>query len=178
MAYEVEIKAHITAEEYTQLKKKLSGSMEDKGFDEKHDVYFKRLEEQDERIRLRSCDSKGAVLTYKERHTYDGVEMNKEIEIVVDNMESTKRMLEAIGFVMSFKKTKMVHLFSDGKVQYELAEVAGLGLFLEIEKVIENEEDIQQVNQAKHEVKEILLSLGVNADRIEEKSYKKLLGYV
>jgi adenylate cyclase, class 2 len=177
MAYEVEIKAHISADEYTQLKKRLASIAKDEGFYEKQDIYYKKLGQSDEQLRIRSCSVQGVLLTYKERNTYDSVEMNKEIELGVSDKAKTQALLEALGYAESFDKQKMVHLYSDGELHYELVEVAGLGLFIEVELVVE-EGKLQEVEEAKLRVKEALLALGVNEKQIESKSYKKLLGYI
>ncbi|NIZ19864.1 class IV adenylate cyclase [Entomospira culicis] len=178
MAYEVEIKARISAKEYTQMKKQLEQMAVDGGFYERHDVYFKKIGESEERLRLRKCSVKGVLLTYKERHTHEGVETNKEIEMEVSDMAKAQAMLEALHYGVSFEKEKMMHLYTHDGIHYELVEVAGLGLYIEIEKVVEEERDMQGIEQAKVQVREALSRLGVKPEQIEEKSYKKLLGYI
>lgn len=178
MAYEVELKAQITAEEHARIKKYLDQHCVDKGFDEKHDIYLKKLGDSEEFLRLRSSEHKGNILTYKDRRTTNGIEMNRELEVTVSDLDKSLELFEALDFVVSFKKTKFIHLYTQEHIHYELAEVAGLGLFLEIEYVVENEKDMQAVEQAKISIQKALEACGLDKGRIEERSYKELLGYL
>lgn len=178
MAYEIEVKARITSEEHTSIRKRLEMEIKDCGFEEKYDLYFKKLDETEEYLRLRKCSSKNVLLTYKNHCTYEETEVNKEIEIEVSNFDETVRLLEALGYVVSFYKKKISHVFKSNDICYELVEIAQLGLFLEIEKLVQDENDIQSVEKAKIDVLEALFRLNIKKNRIEKKSYKSLLGYI
>jgi predicted adenylyl cyclase CyaB len=176
MACEIELKVSITKEEYAILKEDFSDRMSDLGYAEKKDMYLRKEGYTDDNLRLREAAGKWT-LTYKERSTDEGIEVNKEIELEIVNGNDVYKFLEVMGFQKSFEKVKKVHRFEMNRIKYELVEVPKLGTFLEIEVILENEEDLKKIAVAKKKVKDALMSLNITSKTIEERSYKSMLGH-
>ena len=108
------------------------------------DTYFaaphRDFAKTDEALRIRSFDGK-AVLTYK-GPKLDGISKTREeLETPIDE-EITAKILYALGFSEAGIVRKSREVFIAGKITVCLDTVEGLGEFLEVEIVAENEKDL------------------------------------
>jgi adenylate cyclase class 2 len=175
---EVEIKANLTNQEYTHLRHILPEIGTYHGRFIQRDCYFQERHSPIERVRVRSVDSSNnVIITFKNRRSYDGIETNQEIEFKADDGNNVRTFFKALGLTESFSKTKIVELFSYEKMSYELVEIEGLGFFIEIETILPSFCDFMSVAQAREDVLEALLALGITPASIEKKTYKELLGF-
>ncbi len=112
--------------------------------------------------RVREKSNGEVTVTYKKRG--GGVHLDKvEYEVVVSDATTAKQLFEAIGLIpiLTMDKTRQkAHL---GEYEVCLDEVAGLGTFIEIEKLLP-EEDKTSGEEIQKELWGTLLSLGISRD--------------
>jgi len=115
------------------------------GVEVQSDVYFaapyRDFAKTDEALRIRSLDGQ-AVLTYK-GPKLDGIsKTRKEFETPVDEAP-TIEILHALGFSEAGVVRKKREVFKAGEITVCLDAVEGLGEFLEVEIVAENENELE-----------------------------------
>ena len=117
-------------------------------------------------LRIRSSDGKH-YFTYKHTILASGNRVEHETEI--GNPGAMKAALIAMDWheVITVEKTR--YHYEAAGVTYELDTVTGLGDFLEVEIISDEDSDAETA------LISIAASLGVPADRIERRSYGKLL---
>lgn len=100
------------------------------------DTYFSHpcydFSKRDEALRLRVSNGR-AVLCYKGPRQPSRVKKRLEIEVVVSDVLSIAKMLEALGFKELACVEKRRRVFKKENTTVALDEVKGLGLFIEIE---------------------------------------------
>lgn len=181
MAYEVELKAHVEdpllIQERLQQLEGISLAL----YEHKDDIYYALGDEEPSfRLRRESFGKdehhlKGSLLfTKKNKSITKGIEVNKEYEFTVpdDQFEAAHAFCLSLGYGIYIRKTKRGNSYTLGNVHIELVEVIGLGWFLEMECVLENETGIED---AKASLKHILGLVGVSEDKIESRYYMHLL---
>lgn len=177
MVWEVEIKARVARpRELEELLDRRCKFIRDF---RKQDVYYKAADAVDvngypRQARLRNDNGK-VVLTAKEKSLDSAVEVNREIELIVNSAEQAKAFLRYCGFTELAGKEKSGKLYTDGNLNLELCHLAGLGWFLEIEKLVTGSREPSQKVLACREVKEALFSFGVKSDQIEPRYYIDML---
>ena len=179
--YEIEIKAWDKSPAETE---KLTASFANyEGFFDKSDVYYKQKVPPKQSVRLRLeksfVDGKEPEeknwVTYKQKERRDdGLEVNREIEFEVSDGGAFLTMLEGLGFALSLKKHKKTKSYHYKEFHIELVEVEGLGNFVEIETLQEDEkpETVQKMQGALYEVLE---KCGISKDAVESRYYSELL---
>jgi len=177
MAWEVEIKAHVR--DVQRIETDL-GVRYGQGvpFD-KRDVYYESVTNPGSTaFRLRN-DGTGEgtpgpdVVTIKHKGMHDGVEVNNETEFTVDAPDAFHAFALALGYQVAVEKRKRGHVWEvEPGVHIELAEVSGLGWFVEIEALLVGEDGIPA---AEVQVRSLLESLGVAETEIEPRYYTSLL---
>lgn len=182
---EVEVKAHVS--NFGEVKDKLAdiGATELK-VEHQKDIYFnaphKDYAQTDEALRIREIPPNlGSqypgdfgpqyILTYKGAKLDESSKTRKEVEIKVDDVETTTSLLEGLGFrpVRTVEKDRTTYLYDDYIIT--LDEVAGVGKYVEIERGLEEGEDYQG---ALDEIFNIYKKLGIE-DGFERRSYMELL---
>lgn len=148
----------------------------------KYDTYYSHPTEIDLRIR---CTSEGesshtvqvpAVLTAKKKGGSDKMECNREVEVSVDSSQYMEDLLLLIGYTPYIQKKKFCYRWERNGLVYELVEVASLGWFLEIEKVIPSADPrSEDVAQAYQEVVHAFSQLGISSDTFEDRYYTDML---
>ncbi len=146
---------------------------------ERHeDTYYahpcRDFSETDEALRIRIKRFDGhfeALLTYKGPKLDEMSKTRREIEVPITDPDKHREILKALGFseVMRVHKTREKYYVDKGVV-ITLDEIEGLGRFVEIEKLTDEEAEIPKTVG---ELREILESLGV--ERLERRSYLELL---
>jgi len=182
MAFEVEIKAHIRDPQRLQ---NLLEERYGRGADfQKRDLYFASTEQSEPReqgserlaFRLRferRADEEFSLVTAKKKSMRSGVEINEEFEFSVSDTEAFCAFAAALGYGVALEKNKIGQAWTpEPHVTIELAEVAGLGHFIEIENMAD---ESGAIAGARARVSELLASLGVGEQDIEPRYYTDML---
>lgn len=125
--------------------------------------------ETDEALRVRSASGRTTV-TYKgPKDTILGSKIREEQNVNIDDAESFGTILKNLGFrtVANVKKVREYYTYEDFSIA--LDDVEGLGTFIEIELITDNE-----INKAARRVDQLAEELGVTGERISI-SYLELL---
>ncbi|NTV90958.1 MAG: class IV adenylate cyclase [Clostridiales bacterium] len=145
------------------------------------DTYFsapdRDFRETDEALRIRSAmnlsDSKvDAYVTYKGKKL-DGIsKTRKEYETGIDDPDTMRKLLEVLGYKAVHTVRKKRWYFTKGDYTACIDEVEGLGCFLELEKIVDAEDDRNEVVE---NLMTLLGELGIDKERLTRKSYLELL---
>ncbi len=172
MSIEVEIKAWV--DNFELIRNKLDNKYTFKKEYKKNDVYLRGIDsvtKEEQEIRLRTVDSE-YIVTYKERSHKDKVEINLEKEFCVDDPENFLFIAEKLGYIPYIKKIKRGFCYIHGLINIELSHVDGLGDFIEIEYITENQSDVET---ATTKILNILENLDISRDKIEDRFYVEML---
>jgi adenylate cyclase class 2 len=185
MVTEIELKAHVRDSE--ALRKILSGKAEPNGAFEKRDVYWFGPENSNltvTKLRVRKekrsfadgTEKSTCLVTYKAKEEYHGIEINEELEFEVEPAEVFEEFLKKAGLMPGAGKIKRGWAFVKGRITAELAEVEGLGWFIELEILIDakdkNDETIKKTSET---LLAFLDDIGVEREAIESRFYLDLL---
>lgn len=123
----------------------------------------------DEALRLSSRGGR-ADLTYKGPKLDAGSKARREIVLPVDDAATARALVEALGFraVMELRKTRAVHHHAGFEVA--LDDVPGLGLFVELERRLRDDEPREGAEQ---EARALLAAWGLH--ETERRSYLEML---
>jgi len=114
------------------------------GIENQSDTYFaapyRDFSKTDEALRIRSLDGQ-AVLTYKGPKLDKVSKTREELETSVDEA-TTAKILHALGFSDAGIVRKKREVFRAGEITVCLDAVEGLGEFLEVEIIAEDEKDL------------------------------------
>jgi predicted adenylyl cyclase CyaB len=114
-----------------------------------------------------------SLVTAKKKSMREGVEINEEFEFSVSDPEAFCAFAAALGYGAALEKNKIGQAWTPvPHVTIELAEVAGLGHFIEIENLVD---ESSAVPGAHARVRELLASLGVGEQDIEPRYYTDML---
>lgn len=179
---EVEIKAHITKAEYNEMSSKLSKlefifSTKMRELDVYYNGPDKNYFESGEALRIRTSESlinneTLSYLTYKGKKLDSISNTRLEHEVMIDNMDTMGLIFNCLGFTKLFTVEKQRDYYIQNNVHVCVDYVKDLGYFMEIEKIIDND---SEKNSTLVELFLLLNKLGLNNDRLEEKSYAHLL---
>lgn len=173
MTFEVELKARLTNPAEIEAKAAQLGAFEKETY--KEDIYFRRRDEASmvprDRYRLRR-EAGRAVVTFKQKISTGGMEVNQETEFEVDDAHAFFQFADRFGFEPFVVKRKTSRVYRVGRVRIELNEVEHLGHFAEIELMC-SEQD--QVPIARLEVARLLKRLGLTDDDLEPRYYIQMI---
>jgi adenylate cyclase, class 2 len=145
---EVEVKVRADHSKVRSILKKI-GAIKI-GVENQSDTYFaaphRDFAKTDEALRIRSLDGQ-AVLTYKGPKLDAVSKTREELETPVDEATTTE-ILHALGFREAGGVRKIREIFRAGEITVCLDAVDGLGEFLEVEIVAENEKELE-ISRAK-----------------------------
>jgi adenylate cyclase class 2 len=139
---EIEIKIRISEAEFERLRISLSSKCRDMGELELKDIYFSHpcydFAETDEALRLRMARGPGmnrTEITYKGKRVESlfGIKSREEISALVDDAESFRSILKALGFSEIATVEKIRRNFDCGRFIASLDKVKNLGDFIEME---------------------------------------------
>ncbi len=127
------------------------------------------------------------VVTFKTKRSEGGIEINREREFAIDDPEAFIEFALRLGCESFYSKRKRgvryraapagceaPSVACDGAATIELIEVDGLGDFIEIEVLLEDEEP-GAIALAQGEIRALLSRAGVAAEDIEPRFYSELL---
>ncbi|AGS66720.1 class IV adenylate cyclase [Borreliella burgdorferi] len=168
--FEIESKAFIPPKELKRIIKLANKKFKFIKEEIKTDIYYSN---QKKIIRIRKLNTLEKIVTFKKKildnnHT---VEINKEIEFKIDSINNFLTLIKELKFKKLYKKIKKSLIYQTNNLNVEINEIKNLGFFLEIEKIINNQNDI---DLAKKEIDNIINQFGLK-ENIETRSYSELL---
>lgn len=167
--YEIEMKAHLADPVRVQ-----SDLNEEALFVEnfnKDDLYFSN----DKHLfRLRTLDETPVrwIVTIKDKNLKEGIEVNKEVEFEVSSPSQFREFAAMLGYSELIQKTKRGSLYRMGQYHIELCEIFGLGHFLEIEYLSEQEVVVEDIRK---EIMVLMNRFGLGEAEIESRYYIEML---
>jgi predicted adenylyl cyclase CyaB len=186
MATEIELKAHVQDSE--TIKSLLHEKAEYSCAFEKHDTYWicsRSLNVPISKLRVRSdkrvfpdgSETSAIIATYKIKHMHDDMEVNDELEFTVNPGTEFERFLEAFAFTPEIRKVKRGWAFLHDGITAELAEVDGLGWFVELEILCAAVGGTSEktVSAAREKLLALLDELGIDRKAIESRYYSAML---
>jgi adenylate cyclase class 2 len=114
------------------------------------------------------------VVTYKTKEVREGIEVNQENEFEVSHGEPFEELLKRMGLKPAFTKRKQGASWNFEGITAELAEVAGLGWFAELEILAEDGKK-ETVENARKRLLGLLAGIGIGEDKIESRYYTEML---
>ncbi|QMU99471.1 class IV adenylate cyclase [Borrelia sp. A-FGy1] len=165
---EIESKAFIPKNEIKRIFKLANKKFKFIKKELKDDVYYCNTKKI---IRIRKFDTSTEIVTFKTKYLDFDIEVNKEIEFRVDNINNFVLFLEEMDFKILYKKTKKSLIYKKENLTIEINEIKNLGFFLEVEKIIK---DKNELALAKTEIYEMIEDFQLK-NNIEKKSYFELL---
>ncbi len=180
---EVELKAKLTDTQAAAMPERLSalGFTHSAALGET-DLYFNGGKEHDfrrtdEALRLRryrdlTAGAEENLMTYKGPKTDQRSNTRVEYETKVGDLDTARKLLEALGFQAQFTVDKTRHEYTDGCVTACLDTVDGLGSFLELEILLD---DGGGREHAVDQLLALLDQLEVSREALGRKSYLELL---
>jgi adenylate cyclase class 2 len=124
-------------------------------------------------FRLR-MDGGKAVVTFKQKRNDGGIEVNRETEFEVSDASGFKALVGRIGCEPFYKKRKVGAAYEHEGCTIELVNVEGLGDFIEIERLVEDD-DPSDIALAQGTIRTVLAMAGVADGEIEGRSYSELV---
>jgi len=188
MVTEIEIKAHVRYNE--DVKALLSRKAEYSCAFEKQDVYWfgpdvsafpvKKLRvRREKRCLADGTEESICLVTYKSKEENNGIEVNDELEFEVKPVEEFEEFLGKAGLKAGASKRKQGWVYLKEKISAELAEVDGLGWFVELEILADaNDKSEETVQEARESLLAFLDSLGIERDAIERRFYLDMLSSI
>ncbi len=175
---EIELKAWI--DDTGALEERLASIGDYLGRSEKRDGYWslpgisaEELQNQQRKFRLRE-ESGVHTVTYKDKTLSGAVEVNLEKEFQVSSPESFIELMERVGCVALSRKHKISEKYRVGSCLVESVKIEGLGDFVEIEILAENDSP-ETVKDAKSELFSVLDRCGIAREAVESRFYSDML---
>ena len=171
--YEVELKVRA---DHAEVRERLAAlDTAPLGTVEQEDVYYdapdRSFEETDEALRLRresGDDPETARITYKGPLVEAASKTRIERETAVDDRETMAGILNGLGYVPAATVEKRRERFSYGEYTVSLDVVMGLGEFVEVEREVAAETDIEPAREG---ARELLSDLDCDPDAQIRTSY-------
>lgn len=175
---EIELKARIESME--AVEEALSRFMRPAGKVDKRDEYWEfygpRASPGGFRFRIRA-DGERKVVTFKEKSFEAFLEINRETEFSIDDVDAFYSFLKKAGAKFIYEKQKKGSRWESGDgLVAEVVEVPPLGKFLEVECVC-GRLDAHSQKSAKSRLMEVLKKCGIEASQLEARPYSQMLGY-
>ncbi|WP_301409810.1 class IV adenylate cyclase [Borreliella tanukii] len=168
--FEVESKVFIPPKELKRIIKLANKKFKFIKEEIKTDIYYSN---QKKIIRIRKLNTLEKIVTFKKKilDNNNTIEINKEIEFKIDSINNFLILMKELKFKKLYKKIKKSLIYQTNNLNVEINEIKNLGFFLEIEKIINDQNDI---DLAKKEIGNIINQFGLK-ENIETRSYFELL---
>nr|WP_267508746.1 class IV adenylate cyclase [Borreliella garinii] len=168
--FEIESKAFIPQKELKRIIKLANKKFKFIKEEIKTDIYYSNLKKI---IRIRKLNTLEKIVTFKKKilDNNNAIEINKEVEFKIDNINNFLILIKELEFKKLYKKIKKSLVYQTNNLNVEINEIKNLGFFLEIEKIINNQNDI---DLAKKEIHNIINQFELEKN-IETRSYFELL---
>ncbi|WP_459200936.1 class IV adenylate cyclase [Methanococcus sp. CF] len=178
---EVEIKVSLEDEDSKKILEKLiSLGFEEKETKEQVDTYFNGIDRDfqvtDEALRIRKSlnldSNEGTIyVTYKGKKLDAISKTREEIEVEILDMDLMHNIFEKLGFKPVYPIRKVRKIYKNNDIEVSFDQVDGVGNYLEIEKVVDND---SKREAALNELLNLLKSLNISTNKLEKKSYLEL----
>ncbi|AJA90507.1 adenylyl cyclase [Borreliella chilensis] len=167
---EIESKASIPPKELKKIIKLANKKFKFIKEEIKSDIYYSNSKKI---IRIRKLNTLEKIVTFKKKILTNNntIEINKEIEFKIDNIKNFLTLMKEFGFKTLYKKIKKSLIYQNNNLNIEINEIKNLGFFLEIEKIINDQNDI---DLAKNEINNIINQFGLKQN-LETRPYFELL---
>lgn len=177
MAIEIELKAWV--EDRTAIRERLQMTGRHLGTYDKHDEYWRpsnlEADALGSGVRLRKTSSDPeAIVNFKRKEVRDGMEVNDEREFKVSDAVAFAELLSRIGLRPWIRKRKSGEAWDLDGITAELSSIEGLGMFIELEILAEDDRP-DTVVEARRRLLEAIDRLGVDRSRIEPRYYTEML---
>ncbi len=168
--FEIESKAFIPTKELKRIIKLANKKFKFIKEEIKTDIYYSN---QKKIIRIRKLNTLEKIVTFKKKilDNNNTVEINKEIEFKIDSINNFLTLIKELKFKKLYKKIKKSLIYQTNNLNVEINEIKNLGFFLEIEKIINNQ---NAIDLAKKEIDNIINQFGLK-ENIETRPYSELL---
>ncbi|MBB6207633.1 class IV adenylate cyclase [Borreliella lanei] len=168
--FEIESKAFIPPKELKRIIKLANKKFKFIKEEIKTDIYYSN---QKKIIRIRKLNNLEKIVTFKKKilDKNTTIEINKEIEFKIDSINNFLILIKELKFKKLYKKIKKSLIYQTNNLNVEINEIKNLGFFLEIEKIINNQNDI---DLAKKEIDNIINQFGLK-ENLETRPYSELL---
>ena len=167
----IEVEIKVKANNPESIRKKvteLNGSFI--ALEKQFDIYFNHpcrdFGTTDEALRLRKVNGK-VELTYKGEKIDAVTKTREELIAEVGDFESVRKILMMLGFSQVREVVKEREIYSLGEYLVMIDSIEGLGKYVEVEK--------KSSSYTPEELIEFIISLGLNPEGVERKSYLELL---
>ncbi len=176
MATEIEIKAWV--DDKAALRARLAETAEYRGGYDKDDEYWKPAEGAaafGSGVRLRRLTAgPEATVNFKRKEVRAGMEINDEQEFEVSDAAVFAELLSRLGLRPWMRKRKKGEAWDIGGITAELSDIDGLGVFIELE-ILEEDDSPATVERARKRLFETLDGLGIDRSRVESRYYTEML---
>jgi predicted adenylyl cyclase CyaB len=176
---EIELKAWI--KDRVAIETRLSEFLRADGAVFKDDEYWvvrsdtASLPDSEFRFRIRTQPG-DCVVTFKEKTFSGQIEVNKEVEFFIPDIDSFRIFVSKIGARLLYTKSKRgTRWVGDRGLVAEVITLHGIGDFLEIE-ILREKADASTISNAKKRLYAALERCGVDSSDIEVRPYSQLLG--
>ncbi|WNY63155.1 class IV adenylate cyclase [Borreliella carolinensis] len=168
--FEIESKAFIPPKELKRIIKLANKKFKFIKEEIKTDIYYSNKKKI---IRIRKLNTLEKIVTFKKKilDNNNAIEINKEIEFKIDSMNNFLTLIKELKFKKLYKKIKKSLIYQTNNLNVEINEIKNLGFFLEIEKIINNQNDI---DSAKKEIDNIIDQFRLK-ENLEIRPYSELL---
>ena len=181
MVTEIELKAHVS--DYEAIKCILSEKGEYLGAFEKEDSYWfteeaskscKEYRLRKEKRVIDGTEKSACFIGYKKKEVREEIEINDEREFEVKPGEVVEEFFQDLDLRPGISKRKKGWAYSWEGITAELVEVDGLGWFIELE-ILSNNNKSESFDAAKKRLLDFLASLGIEKEAIESRFYTEML---
>ncbi|APS98895.1 adenylyl cyclase [Borreliella mayonii] len=168
--FEIESKAFIPPKELKRIVNLANKKFKFIKEEIKTDIYYSN---QKKIIRIRKLNNLEKIVTFKKKilDNNNTIEINKEVEFKIDSINNFLILIKELKFKKLYKKIKKSLIYQTNNLNVEINEIKNLGFFLEIEKIINNQNDI---DLAKKEIDNIINQFGLK-ENLETRPYSELL---
>ncbi|WPM05620.1 class IV adenylate cyclase [Borreliella sinica] len=168
--FEIESKALIPPKDLKRIIKLANAKLKFIKEEIKTDIYYSN---QKKIIRIRKLNTLEKIVTFKKKilDKKKSIEINKEMEFKIDNVNNFLILIKELKFKKLYKKIKKSLIYQTNNLNVEINEIKNLGFFLEIEKIINNQNEI---DLAKKEIENIINQFGLK-ENLEIRPYFELL---
>ncbi|MHA1755107.1 MAG: class IV adenylate cyclase [Candidatus Odinarchaeia archaeon] len=172
----IEIEVKFPVKDVNKLKRKLTEIGAIKLHSQiEEDIYFQHptidFSITDEALRLRKINGE-YTLTYKGSKLDKTTKTREEINVRVDDGDSFKEILIRMKFKPFMEVTKTRDIYSLNEIHIYLDNVNSLGYFVELEKIVSNQKELEE---EKRKIFETVKKLGLSEKNSIRKSYLELL---
>lgn len=145
---EIEIKAALTISAYHRVCAELQTLCHTRTPIKKSDAYYVHHALGSEKmIRIRTSAG-NHICTVKSRSVENGIEHNREHEFHVDDADQFIAALQLLAFKLAVKKQKIGFVYSYDMLTVEVIQVIDLGYFIEIERLVAEQDYTHALKQA------------------------------